>query len=242
VTGGRLALILGGALALAGCALNGDFGRMRDSLVFDDVHDWVGREAANRTGAPPSQFHLTDEERRLRDLGFALIQPAYDRNQWWSAFAEYGIAGPPDWTLFDRVAYWERLEVLYRRSEASAYAQIVADARNDVERLEPFFASAAHVTDTDARRAESLRPIAASTGLSEAERDNALLRNNENAAVIRWVCVALRARAAGYRFALERLVVAVPSTRSVEAERSIAFLQARTAKYCGAPAGLVVKS
>jgi hypothetical protein len=226
---------------LSGCALNGDFGRMRDSLVFDDTHDWVGREAAYRTGAPASLFRLTDDERRLRDLGFALIQPAYDRNRWWSAFAEYGVAGPPDETLFDRTAYWLHIDLLYRRSEASAYAQIVADARNDVERLEPFFATAATVTDMDARRLQSLGFVAASSGLSVAERDNALARNNENAAVIGWVCAALRARAAGYRYALERLVVGVPSPRAVEGERSIAFLQARTAIYCAPPGGLIVK-
>jgi hypothetical protein len=234
--------VLGGALLLAGCVLNGDFGRVRPSLVYDDMHDWVGREAAARTGAPASELRLTDDERRLRDLAFALIQPPYDRNRWYSAFAEYGIGGPPDATLFDRTAYWLHIDLLYRRSEASAYALIVTDARNDVERLEPFFETAGYVAGIDARRVQSLGFIAASSGLSEGERVNALARNNENAAVIGWVCAALRARTAGYRYALERLVLGAPSPRAIEGERALALLQARTARHCAPAGALVVKS
>jgi hypothetical protein len=229
-------------MLLAGCALNGDFGRVRPSLVSDDMHAWVGREAAARVGAPPSEFPLTEEERRLRDLAFALIQPPYDRNRWYSVFAEYGLAGPPDVLLFDPTAYWARLDVPYRRSEASSYAQIVTDARNDVVRLEPFFATAAYVVDVDRRCAQSFGYIAVSSGVTEAERFNALTRINENAAVIGWVCASLRARAAAYRFALERLVVSMPSSHAVEPERSLSMLQARTAKYCPSIRAIVAKS
>jgi hypothetical protein len=240
VTAHRLALALCGATLLAGCALNGDFGRLRPSLVSDDMHAWVGREAVQRQGAPASEFPLTDEERRLRDLAFALIQPPFDRNQWWSAFAEYGLAGPPDRLLFDRAAYWEHLDAAYRRSEASSYAQIVTDARNDVVRLEPFFASAARVAGLDARRAQSLAFVAASSGVSGREGANALARNHENAAVVGWVCAALAARAAAYRYALEGLIVGLPSPRAVEAERAVDFLRGRSAQYCAPPAGVVV--
>jgi hypothetical protein len=36
--------------------------------VTDDIHAWVGRDAALQYGIPPSEFRLTDEERLLRDL------------------------------------------------------------------------------------------------------------------------------------------------------------------------------
>ena len=48
--------------------LNGDFGRVKPSLLTDDIHAWVGRDAALQYGIPPSEFRLTDEERLLRDL------------------------------------------------------------------------------------------------------------------------------------------------------------------------------
>jgi len=80
---------LAGATLLGGCALNGAFGRVRTDLVTDDMHAWVGREAVGSIGGRPSEFLLTDNEQRLRDLAYPLIQPPYDRNRWNSVLAEY---------------------------------------------------------------------------------------------------------------------------------------------------------
>jgi hypothetical protein len=220
------------AMALAGCALNGDFGRVRADLVTDDMHAWVGRDAVRGIGGEPSEFRLTDSERRMRDLAYALIAPAYDRNRWDSVVYEYGLQGPAPDGPFDPSAYWFHLDIWHRRSEASAYGQIAEDARNDVVRIEPFFATAALVVDMDRRRAQGLTFVAGSSGLSEAETANALARNNENTAVIAWVCRSLHERALSYRFALERLVVSVPSPNAAEVDRSLALLQTRTEGYC----------
>jgi hypothetical protein len=234
------ALVAGAAL-LGGCALNGDFGRPRAGLISDDMHAWVGREAVGRAGELPSQFPLTDDERQLRDLAFALIQPSYDRNRWYSVLQDYGLDVSRDAPPFDRAAYWTRLDAADRRSQASSYAQIVTDARNDVTRLDPFFATAAHVADMDDRRARSLTYVAGSSGLSEAEADNARRRNDENAAVVGWVCRSLKERAVSYRYALDRLVVRMPSADVVEAERSINLLQMRSGQYCKPARNVVAK-
>jgi hypothetical protein len=236
-----LVAALAGAALLGGCALNGDFGRVRPELVTDDMHAWVGREAVGSIGGQPSEFRLTDDERRLRDLAYALIQPPYDRHRWDSVFAEYGLEGPRDGAPFDRTAYWTHLDVAHRRSEVSSYAQIVSDARNDVVRIEPFFATAARVIDLDRRRAESLGYVAASSGLSEAEAGNALSRNNENTAVVEWVCRSLKERATSYRYALERLVVSTPSSNAAEAERSLTLLRTRIGGNCPDAPALVAK-
>ena len=230
-----------GAMLLGGCALNGDFGRVRDELTTDDMHAWVGRDAVRSIGGKPSEFRLTDNERRLRDLAYALIQPPYDRNRWDSAFAEYGLEDPPDRRPFDRAAYWTHLDVAHRRSEVSSYAQVVADTRNDVVRIEPFFATAARVVDIDRRRAESLGFVASSSGLSDAEANNALSRINENTAIVEWVCRSLKERATSYRYALERLVIMTPSSNSVEVERSLTLLQSRIDGYCPSAHAVVAK-
>jgi hypothetical protein len=229
------------ATLLGGCALNGDFGRVRDSLQSDNMHAWVGREAVGSIGGQPSKFPLTDNERRLRDLAYALIQPPYDRNRWDSVFAENGLEGPHGIAPFDDTAYWTHLDAPHRRSEASSYAQIVGDARNDVVRIEPFFAAAARVIDVDRRRAQSLEHIAGSSGLSEADIADALSRNNENTAIVEWVCRSLRERTAGYRYALERLVVSTPSSNAVETERSLTLLTTRTEGYCTTAKAVVAK-
>jgi hypothetical protein len=236
-----LAAALAGAMLLGGCALEGDFGRLRSDLVTDDMHAWVGRKAVGSVGGKPSEFRLTDDERRLRDLAYALIQPPYDRNRWNSVFAEYGLEGPRDGAPFDPTAYWARLDVAHRRSEVSSYAQIVTDARNDVVRIEPFFATVARVIDLDRRRAASLGYVAGSSGLSEAEAGNALSRNHENLAIVAWVCRSLQVRAASYRFALERLVIRTPSSNAAEVDRSLILLQTRIGAYCPDAAAVVAK-
>jgi hypothetical protein len=236
-----LVATLMGATLLGGCALNGDFGRTRDELVTEDMHAWVGRDAARSIGGKPSEFHLTDNERRLRDLAYALIEPPYDRNRWYSAFAEYGLEGPPDAAPFDRAAYWTHLDVAHRRSEVSSYAQVDADVRNDAVRVEPFFATAARVVDVDRRRADSLGFVAGSSGLSDADADNAHGRINENTAIIAWVCRSLKERETSYRYALERLVISTPSSNAVGVERSLTLLESRIGGYCQSDHAVVAK-
>jgi hypothetical protein len=66
-------------LALPGCSSLGDLGYIQQPAVADNIHAWVGQEAASRAGAPISLANLTEDERTLRDLAFPLIEPAYDR-------------------------------------------------------------------------------------------------------------------------------------------------------------------
>jgi hypothetical protein len=230
---------LAGALLLGGCVTNGDFGRVRPELVNDDIHDWIGRDAVASIGAPASEYPFTDDERRLRDLAFPLIEPPYDRNRFDSVAREYGLGRSPSRHAapFNRAAYWVKLNETHRRSETSAYAQIVTDGRNDVERIEPFFATAARVKDMDEKRAKSVAYV---SGLSGGEHANAFNRNNENIAIVAWVCRSLHERGAAYRYALERLVIAAPSPMAAEADRTLTLLYARIGGYCRPPAGVRV--
>jgi hypothetical protein len=235
-------VILAAALASSGCALNGDFDRVRPGLRSDDMHDWVGRDAVASIGLPASDSRLTDDERSLRDLAFAMIDPPYDRNRWDSVFREYGLGrSARDPIRFDQTEYWKRLADIWRTSEASAYAQLVSDARNDVIRIEPFFAIAGRVADMDRKRKAAL---AHAQYLKQAEHDNALFRNNENTAVVDWVCRSLNARWDAYRYALERMMIQTPFPQAAEAERALALLQTRVAQACPALPGngLVAKS
>ena len=230
-------LLVAAAGLSGGCVLNGDFGRIRPEIVGDNMHDWVGRDAAVAVGGPVSEFRTTDQERELRDRAYALIEPPYNRGRWDSVFREYGLANDPEHpTPFDRTEYLYKLHEVYRRSEASAYAQIVTDARNDVERLQPFFAVAGRVTDMDRRRTESLVHV---SNLNPRERGNAIARNKENKLIIAWVCQALKERVASYRYALERLVIAVPAADAAEADRGVTLLATRLGQYCGVRGGTV---
>lgn len=217
------------ALALlAGCATNGDFDEIHPSLVRDDMHDWLSRDATAGTPAFPSTFELTDSERQLRDLAYPLIEQPFDRQQPYSVAGEYGVIGSNHRVAFDRTDYANHLFGSRARSPATRYAQITDDIRNDITRLPQFFETATHVLDIDQKRRKSLAYI---SGLSPSERDNALRRINENASLVSLVRAKLAQRVSAYRFALERMVVMTPSPQAVDVERSLNQLQAKIARY-----------
>lgn len=220
----RVAFALLVVSVLAGCSSIGDFGRLDDALVNDDVHSWVGREAASHAGAPVSADNLTDDEHTLRDLAFPLIEPPYDRIRWDAVVYEYGTKESFQRELwaFDRTAYYQHLQATAHRSSAGRYNQLIDDIRNDIVRIEPFFTTARRVADLDRRREASMAGIAS---LTPAERHDAKARIGENSLTIAWVRNSLTQRCAGYRYALEHLAVAEPQPIAAEADRVLTQLQ-----------------
>lgn len=219
----RSLLLLATIGMLGGCA-NSDFGEVNETLVTNGIHDWIGR-GAPPAKAQPSKFEYTDDERALRDNAYPLIEPPYDRQQWYSVAGEYGLIR---FNLADRQKYFERLQSEWHSSSAALYARLIDDIRNDTTRLSQFFETAGRVMDIDQKRQKSLAYI---SGLSKAEQYSAIRRNKENAHVVKIVRQSLFDRVASYQFALERLVIMVPSVQAVEAERLLKQLQSQIARY-----------
>jgi hypothetical protein len=216
-------------LTLTGCTSIGDFGRLSPEAATDDIHAWIGEEAAVRNGGLISADNLTDDERTLRDLAFPLIEPPYDRIRWDAVVYEYGTKESFQrklWAPSDITAYHRHLQVSLLRSTAARYNQIIDDVRNDIVRIEPFFMTARRVVDLDRRRQASMEHI---PSLTPAERVNAQARVGENSFTITWVAQSLDQRCASYRFALEHLAVAEPEPIAAEADRLLTELQQRIA-------------
>jgi len=211
-------------LLLPGCSSIGDFDRLQPALVTDDIHAWVGQEAAARAGAPISLDNLTEKERTLRDLAFPLIEPPYDRPRWDSVLYEYGVKHEFQRELWavDLTAYYRHLQAAGYRSTAGRHNKLIDDIRNDVVRIGPFFDIAQRVVELDRRREASMQYIA---DLSPPDRLNALARVGENSLTIAWVHHSLTQRCAGYRFALEHLVVAEPEKLAAQADVALTQLQ-----------------
>jgi hypothetical protein len=226
----RLAAFLALCL-LAGCA-NGDFKEVKPYLARDDIHDWVGPAAVGPHVAA-SDFVLTDDERLLRDLAYPLIQPPYDRHQWYQIIGEYGGFNSELNRTFDRTDYATHLFGDRYRSPSARYARLIDDIRNDTTRLPQFFETATRVVDTDEKRRKSMDFIAS---LSAPERDEALRRINENRAIIGWVIDSLNRRIESYQFALGRLVVMTPSQQAVETEHALTHLKDAVTYYSQNPA------
>jgi len=219
-------LLLAGNL-LAACS-GGDFGRTREDFRNDDMHRWIGLEATSSVGLRPSQFQLTDDERQLRDLAYPLIEPPHSRPAWESVFGDYQPL-PSPWgqaPVFDRTAYGRALIDEPHRSQASRYAQLIEDVRNDITRFEPFFASAIRVIDLDKKRNASMARV---SSLSPKEKEDAIERMQENSLIIQWVQQCLEQRVSSYRWGLERLVIQAPDGMAADADRLIGELAAQTA-------------
>src|ERR1700721_4614782 len=221
-----LTLLLIGA-TLGGCS-GGDFGRTRQDFVSDDMHRWIGTEATGSVGLHPSQFQLTDNERQLRDIAYQFIEPPHSRPAWKSVFGDYATMASP-WRqrpVFDRTAYGRQLIDEPHRSDASRYAQLIDDVRDDLTRFEPFFASAARVFDLDRKPHASLAHI---SELSPRERADAVARMEENTLIVQWVQQCLDRRISSSHWALERRVLQAPDNMAADADRLIGELAAQAA-------------
>ena len=236
-------------LALSACTSIGDFGRLQSPVVTDDIHAWVGQEAAASVGAPISLNNLTDEERTLRDLAFPLIEPSYDRRRWDAVVYEYGVSQKLQrqlWTV-DVAAYYRHLQAAGYRSTAGRYNKLIDDIRDDVTRLGPFFDVAHRVVELDRRREMSMNYL---PDLTPPDRANALARVGENNLTIAWVQYSLAQRCAGYRFALDHLVVAEPENIAAQADVALSLLQQQVAanqlvpipRFAGVPLHLAARS
>ena len=145
-------------LLLGACSANGDFGRLKPGLVSDDMHAWVGRDAARAAGVPPSQYPLTDEERMHARSRLSADRAAVRSHRWYAMLNEYGISHAYGWPAFAVAAYSDRLLGMHYRSATARYSQLNTDIRNDVVRIPEFFGKARRVSIsiTSARRASPM--------------------------------------------------------------------------------------
>ena len=217
----RLTLCAALATAAPAATEAGDFGRPKPSLFEGLIPQqfWKGPV----TGY--SSYPLTDLEVELRDRSYVLIRPNEPRGKWNLYIAGFQIAGafPPPYVYTDYTEYARMLLWTLARSEASSYNRLIDDMAEDGKLAGPFVAVACAVADLDSKRERSLAYVGE---LSDWEVGNAFGRIRENRLVTAWVHRALHWRLASYRYALERLVISVPSVLAVQAERALTRFQA----------------
>src|SRR6185437_6758155 len=165
------ALTLPMLLMVGACSANGDFDRVKPNLVSDDIHAWVGRDAARVARVPVSKLPLTDEERTLRDLAYPLIEPPFDRARWYAIINEYGLSRRDGWPKYRINGYSEKLMAEHYRSATARYDKLNNDIRDDAGRVPEFFAAGRTVLDLDDKRGKSFAYV---SGLTHAEKGNAV--------------------------------------------------------------------
>ena len=237
----RAAPLAPAVLATLLCTCSGDFDRPRPLVFGEDSTFGVPLALVEPT---QSQFPFTDDERRMRELAYPLLLPPDGGGSWelvpvdLSYLAVMADQGPP----YDVQAYGTLLMTTTTRSEVERYAQLIDTIADDMSRIDRFNATARHVLNGDRER---LHNLSALPGLTAAEHHNARARVAENARVIKRVGVCLRWRAAAYRYAAQRLAVAVPSPLLAQVDRKLATYERRIYPFDGvsdaAPRGGVYK-
>lgn len=223
-----LCALLLSALA-AGCARVGDFERPVPSYFHDEMLPVVGAYAAQRRGEPVSFAQLTDDERTLRHLAYAIIAPPVTKQKWLLTITDLQQSRvlPNNEPSFDVEKYANSIIDTPYRSATARYSRLVDDIRTDGLRVTPFFTVARRVVDMDTARERSL---AGASRLTPAEHQIAMARVAENRMLIGWVYRRLGERSRGYKFALERLFLKTPAPAAADAERALRFFDERLAK------------
>ena len=241
----RLVAALAAFAVLTGCAQTGDFGRPAPS-AWNALVEGTGGVAARLRNGPVSSFALTDDETELRDRAWRFLMPAHERAAFAALLANMTRARvlPTAWHPSDPVSYHGALTDGPARSPASRYRRLSEDAVADARLLPVFAALAARVVAADAVR---LRGLPFVQTIDDGQVRDAAMRVAENRCLIAWVRHEAGARSAGYRFALERLLIETPQADAIGPERAIAGLEERrvvmegllppgAAALCGFPA------
>jgi hypothetical protein len=234
----------------------GDFGRPEDSPFVDEFLPWLKDGFNSFTGQHNPASPYTDDERTLRNLAYAILQPpeAIEASRFTIGGADFfdlwnhWIVGPQP---FDVRSYANFLIERPYRSSAARYAQLIDDIRADALRVAPFFSMANRVLEADAVRQKSFQFVSRLPG---EKFDLARARVAENHQLIDRVYDRFRQRIDSYHYALETLLLQLPSPNAVEAERALFVLEDRLRQMTspvpavsvpvvvnGGPSGLITK-
>lgn len=205
------AVMFGLGIVLAGCLRpTGDFERAKPSVIHDKVLPTVGNGAARLRGDPVSNFNYTNDEKLLRDRGWALIRPPWTAD--WIGGTAVELARtrvlpetegrvPPD-------LYYHYLRSDKFRSSDARFDKIASDAQGDADLVMPFCVVALRVKKADDERLRVLRNKPLTT---EETYNGAKARVWENRVMIKWAGQALRYRIIAYKKALDGLEIETPS-------------------------------
>lgn len=224
------------ATLLGACAERGDLGRPQVSFWNGTVLPTVGSWSALARTEPVSMFHLTDDEMELRARSWNFIMPAHERSWFDTQVQELARTRiiPASEQSVDPTAYHRALTGEAFRSPVSRYNRLHDDIQSDRTLIIAFINIAGKVTQADRIRMKALAHSSHIAWETAAEAD---ARVAENEGLVLWVCERVRYRTRSFRHALDNLVVEMPGTAAIRAERALMGLEDQSAmlsSICGA--------
>jgi hypothetical protein len=156
--------------------------------------------------------------------------PAGDRQDWDRMLTEHVRTRvlPMEKAPFDPGAYSDVLISTAYRSSTARYSRLMEDCRADTTRAGPFFTAALRVAAMDAAREKAVSQM---PHIVPLEKHAAMARVYENRVLVNWVHRRFFARLAGYKLALDRLIIATPAPAAVETERVCGLFAKRLEEF-----------
>ena len=213
------------ALAVAGCAQRGDFGRQEPNIINDAFLPVVGYASTWSAGEEVSAFNYTDDELTLRDLGWSLVVPTHAED--WLGRTAAELQRTEIVRRLDLIAspsrYHDLLASRAYRSSDARYARIMDDAAKDMAAIEPYMAYAARVRIADDQRLRAAQALP-DIGIGEMRATHGRIAENQRQ--MAWVKRAMLFRLYAYRYAVDRLMIETPSRDAGLAIRRLDALEA----------------
>jgi hypothetical protein len=160
----------------------------------------------------------------LRNRAWRFVSPAHERSWFDRQISELARTRilPVNAQSSTISAYWTALTGGDFRSPASRYRRLAEDAQADRLLISPFRQVTGRVVAADRVR---LRTAEGSPWVPPQHHEPAVERVAENEGLVLWVRERLHYRILSYRFALDNLVVEMPSREAIMAERAIMALE-----------------
>lgn len=213
--------------AIAACARPvGDFGRAKPSVIHDEILPYIGKRSAEQRAEPASDYRLTDEEKKLRDVTWRLLTPVH-AGDWISETlveAQRTRVFPPlDHKLrYQDYYYWLRKKRF--SSSETRWNRLISDIKADYGAIGPFYEQARIVYAIDERRLNALEKR---DNVDEWHQKNTPERVEENRMHMRWVLRAINYRYQAYRYAIDQLSLETPSPLAGAAESELSRFERR---------------
>lgn len=211
------------SVALAGCVPQGDFGRPKQSLAFNNLPSSLA-EKKGEGAKTVAQIPFTDAEKKMRDVGYVVLyapdlsarlgpQPRFVR---YSSFQGK--------TLLTADTYYEKLMSDRSQSSKTRYNRLNDDIEKDRRALSSFEPAALRVIAADQVRRSLLKKH------RDAEGPHVLLRISENNRFMDLVLDTSSSRAEIYETTLRRLTVDQPEPEAQKAFNALERLKRQQTK------------
>jgi len=230
----RAGLVFVSLFFFASCTTQGDFGRERPSVFKDEILPKIRNLVAESKGQPITRFALTDREKLLRTyrrrIGRDMSYPTVE-SYFTSTVASMGLTQEPPPHLGAEIRSYKNSRKpvvdVAKNAKANPYA-LKAEIEEDVVIIKRVSDLSPLIIADDELR---LRRLAALQSALPSDRDNVVVRSQENRARIKYIQQVSALRIRRYNRILDVMSISDPALNLEPARASIKKLESQLDQF-----------